>query len=61
MPIREYQCNQCNTDVFEKYVGMNEEVRCIECGRVLKPLMSKSTFALKGGGWACSGYTKEKK
>jgi len=61
MPIREYQCNQCNTDVFEKYVNMNEDIKCPLCKRKLEPLLSLSTFILKGGGWACSGYSKKDK
>ena len=61
MPIHEYQCVHCNTDIFEKYVGMNEDVKCISCKRKLKPLLSQSSFILKGGGWACSGYSKKDK
>lgn len=61
MPIKEYKCLDCETIMFEKWIGIDEEVKCRKCGRILKPLISKSSFVLKGGGWACSGYSKEKK
>jgi len=58
--IREYKCDNCSREIFEKYVHMFEEVYCRNCGRQLKPLLSKSSFILKGGGWGCSGYSKNK-
>lgn len=57
MPIREYHC-KCSKE-FERLVGMHEEVECPHCKSEVKPLMSKTSFILKGGGWACGGYSKK--
>ena len=57
MPIHEYSC--CDRR-FEKIVRLDEKIYCDKCKKEVKPLISKSTFMLKGGGWACSGYNKEK-
>jgi len=58
MPIREYSC--CDRE-FEKLVNINEDIYCEICNKKIEPSISKSTFLLKGGGWACSGYSKEEK
>jgi len=39
----------------------NELSVCPNCGETCHRIISQSTFALKGGGWYASGYSKEKK
>ncbi len=39
---------------------LNSEVECPECGcQDVTPLISRTSFALKGKGWYKDGYTKE--
>ena len=62
-PIYEYICKKCNK-IHEQWTSMNEcsELSvCPNCGETCHRIISQSTFALKGGGWYASGYSKEKK
>jgi len=62
MPIYQYRCKKCNHEfkVLQKHsdkVKMLESGPCEECGeRDLEEIISRSTFHLKGGGWAENGY-----
>ena len=39
---------------------LTSEVECPECGcQDVTPLISRTSFALKGKGWYKDGYTKE--
>ena len=71
MPIYEYKCNICGFS-FEIMQKVNEEPpRCDNivvsgslerrCGGKCKKLVSKGSFALKGGGWYKDGYAKPPK
>jgi len=61
VPIYEYQCpkEDCGGRVEKllKTFEMNESVKCPKCGRPMKRMISKSSFLLKGGGWASDGYS----
>ena len=59
MPIYEYQCTKCSA-VEEVLQKMNDRPlrKCKKCSGKLEKLISRSSFALKGGGWFDSGYTK---
>ena len=65
MPIYEYKCNKCDHQ-FETMQGINDEPlktcpkdKCPKKkhskGELTK-LISQTSFALKGGGWAKDGY-----
>ncbi len=69
MPIYRYKCASCVIE-FEKIMAMRmaestknrltSEVECPECGcQDVTPLISRTSFALKGKGWYKDGYTKE--
>ena len=60
MPIYEYSCDTCG-EKFEKLLRpsqINEySPDCPKCNsKEVKKLISKSSFTLKGGGWASEGY-----
>lgn len=61
MPIYEYHCSSCGRD-FEKLQKVSEPPTstCPVCGKKTKRLISKSSFALKGGGWYKDGYAGTK-
>jgi putative FmdB family regulatory protein len=59
MPIYEYECVACRKQ-FERLVFHNLRwVRCPVCHNVSRRLISKSSFRLKGGGWAKDNYSKK--
>ena len=60
MPIYEYECETC-AHVFEKTQKGYEEKQpnCPVCGKKSRRLVSGTTFVLKGGGWAESGYSNK--
>lgn len=61
MPIYEYRCPSCG-DEEEKLQRMSDPppacVRegCARHGQAMEKKVSKTTFELKGGGWAKDGY-----
>ena len=59
MPTYAYQCTKCGL-VDEVLQKMNDRPlrKCKKCSGKLEKLISRSSFALKGGGWFDSGYTK---
>jgi|TARA_R110002020_G_scaffold170745_1_gene360613 putative FmdB family regulatory protein len=67
MPIYEYYCERCDCTVetLQKYDDPPPECpthrheKDVECG--LKRAISKSSFKLKGSGWAKDGYSTSKK
>lgn len=61
MPIHEYRCRSCG-DEFEIIQRVSDRPlqKCAKCGGVLEKLLSRSTFALKGGGWYADGYNARK-
>lgn len=63
MPIYEYSCLHCKHkySVFYKtYASVTEEEQIEECpkcrSKFKKKLITKSSFELKGRGWAKDGY-----
>jgi len=74
MPIYEYKCQLCGFS-FEIMQKVHEVApNCIKtlvsgsidsieklCGGKCEKLISKSSFALKGGGWYQDGYVKPNK
>jgi len=71
MPIYEYRCQLCgfSFEIMQKVDEMTPN--CIKtlvsgsieklCGGKCEKLISKSSFALKGGGWYKDGYVKPNK
>jgi len=61
MPIYEFRCNFCH-NIFEVECKEKDRinVRCLKCAsNDLTPLISKTSFILKGKGWAKDGYNKK--
>ena len=58
MPLYEYQCEACGL-VFEARQKFSDTPleSCKECGGPVTKLISRSGFALKGGGWYDQGYS----
>ena len=60
MPIYAYRCQKCG----EKFEILHKKAttklpKCIECGsKYTEKQISRTTFRLKGGGWADEGYGK---
>lgn len=60
--IKEYECQNCGKilEVWDGFDNISEF--CEKCGkRDMKKIISLSSFHLKGGGWASSGYSKDVK
>ena len=58
MPYYEYACSKCETE-FEVEQRITEDPikSCPKCrSRRVKRLISRTSFALKGGGWFADGY-----
>ena len=62
MPIYEYRCEKCDTQ-FERLLSHRERDAPQPCsnekcgGQHAKKMISQTSFALKGGGWASDGYS----
>lgn len=69
MPYYEYECDRCGVMTEMFYPSIPREIpeeltdrtclntnRGARCGGTFKKIMSRSTFHLKGGGWANHGY-----
>jgi putative FmdB family regulatory protein len=61
MPIYQYQCEKCNT-IFEKLLKKqsNKKANCPDCEGMAVKIPGKTTFVLKGSGWATDGYSPKK-
>ena len=61
MPVYEYECPACEK-VHEVQQRMADDPlsQCPECEGPVKKIMSRSSFALKGGGWYADGYSSTK-
>tara|TARA_R110000824_G_scaffold68263_9_gene176745 strand:- start:1887 stop:2078 length:192 start_codon:yes stop_codon:yes gene_type:complete len=62
MPIYEYRCKDENCGkTTEKLQRISDSEKpppeCPECKGETKRLISKTSFQLKGGGWASDGYS----
>lgn len=62
MPIYEYRCRSCGQtlEVIQK-MGARPLRKCRHCSGRLDKLVSRTSFALKGGGWYSEGYNKSGK
>jgi putative FmdB family regulatory protein len=62
MPIYEYRCRSCGQtmEAIQK-MGAGPLRKCRSCSGRLDKLVSRSSFALKGGGWYSEGYAKNGK
>lgn len=62
MPAYEYGCPKCKKVLEIRHAMSDEpEVLCCEesCGDIkMERLISKSSFQLRGMGWASDGYSK---
>ncbi|MBN2645438.1 MAG: zinc ribbon domain-containing protein [Desulfuromonadaceae bacterium] len=58
MPLYEYACQQCG-HVFEARQKFSDPPlsQCPSCSGPVEKLISRSGFALKGGGWYDQGYS----
>ena len=62
MPIYEYKCAECKA-ISEFLVNLRDadfKPLCRQCdSEILTRMVSRSSFALKGGGWYKDGYAKK--
>ena len=61
MPIYEYKCSDCKK-IFEERQRITDDNldECKFCkSSNIEKIISKSSFRLKGGGWAEDGYDKD--
>lgn len=62
MPMYEYHCPKCDTR-FERLLRLSEREEPQSCPneecdeKETKKLISRTSFSLKGGGWASDGYS----
>jgi putative FmdB family regulatory protein len=56
MPTYEYSCPSCGTFDLEQRITEPARTQCDRCGGPVKRLISRSSFALRGGGWYADGY-----
>jgi putative FmdB family regulatory protein len=57
MPTYEYNCTSCGTFDVEQRITEPALATCDKCGGPVKRLISRSSFALRGGGWYADGYS----
>lgn len=58
MPVYEFQC-ECGEEKEEIVPMGTVTIKCNNCGKLMKKVISKSTFILKGSCWAFDGYNKK--
>jgi len=56
MPLYEYRCDSCGKQIEQFQKHTEPAPSCIQCLETMKKLISRSSFALKGDGWAKDGY-----
>jgi putative FmdB family regulatory protein len=61
MPMYEYRCPKCGTELeqlqkFDDPAPACTKEGCEDAGRPMTRKVSRSSFELKGGGWAKDGY-----
>ena len=59
MPTYEYSCTSCGTFDVEQRITEPALATCDKCGGPVKRLISRSSFALRGGGWYADGYSSK--
>lgn len=61
MPVYEYHCTACGTDFeYEHRMSDPRKTVCEACGGELERLISRTSFAFKGGGWYKDLYATPK-
>jgi putative FmdB family regulatory protein len=58
MPLYEYRCSECNFEI-EMLQSMGASApKCCKCStdKLMKKLISTTSFTLKGSGWAKDNY-----
>jgi putative FmdB family regulatory protein len=58
MPTYEYGCATCGTYEVEQRITEAPLQACPSCGAATQRLISRTSFALRGGGWHSDGYSK---
>ena len=61
MPVYEYQCKVCHKEFeYQQRMSDPDKTVCEACGGELERLISRTAFALKGGGWYKDLYASPK-
>lgn len=61
MPVYEYQCSACKREFeYEHRMSDPSKTVCEACGGALERLISRTSFAFKGGGWYKDLYASSK-
>ena len=61
MPVYEYQCKACGRGFeYQQRMSDPDKTTCEACGGALDRLISRTAFALKGGGWYKDLYASPK-
>jgi putative FmdB family regulatory protein len=61
MPVYEYQCKACGREFeYQQRMSDPDKTACEACGGALDRLISRTAFALKGGGWYKDLYASPK-
>lgn len=62
MPVYEYECDHCGYcfDEYKNTFVNGDFSKCPMCNKKAEKILSKTSFILKGGGWANDNYTKKK-
>ena len=67
MPLYRYKCQACATEFtrlmsFKQRENKDNQIPCPDCGCLEHtPMVSKTSFSLKGKGWYKDGYSQSKK
>jgi putative FmdB family regulatory protein len=56
MPTYEYQCEKGHEFTLEQRIA-DPAIEICKCGKKCKRLISRSSFHLRGPGWAKDGYS----
>jgi putative FmdB family regulatory protein len=61
MPVYEYECKSCHRGFeYQQRMSDPEKEVCEACGGALERVISRTAFALKGGGWYKDLYASSK-
>ena len=60
MPVYEYRCQSCNKQFEYEHRMSEKRTECEACGGALERLISRTSFAFKGGGWYKDLYSSTK-
>ena len=60
MPVYEYRCTSCNQHFEIEHRMSEKRTECAACSGPLERLISRTSFAFKGGGWYKDLYASPK-